>query len=430
MKKVLIITYYWPPAGGAGVQRWLKLSKYLPESGWMPVIYTPDVAESPVDDPTLLADVRDDMQIIRRPIWEPYHIYKWLTGKKKSERVNAGFLHEGKPPVWRERISVWIRGNFLIPDPRCFWIRPSVRYLTRFLKEHPVDAIISTGPPHSMHMIALKLKQKTGLPWVADFRDPWTKIDFYHRLQLTRWADKRHRKLERQVLHTADAVLTIGWNSAEEFRQLGAVDPKVVPNGYDPDDFKDLPKFQYDKFTITHAGVMNDDRNPALLWEALSELVKNHDGFEKDLEIRLIGKVDFTVKEALEKAGLISCTRLIPYLTHHDAVRAMASSAVLLLSINNSPTAPGILTGKLFEYLAVGRPVLCISPVKGDSERVLSETQRGICAGYPEGPSVKGLIEKLYADFKNQQLEVPGEAPANYTRTGQAATVAAILNSL
>ncbi|HRZ42217.1 MAG TPA: glycosyltransferase [Bacteroidales bacterium] len=430
MKKVLIITYYWPPAGGAGVQRWLKLSKYLPDSGWMPVIYTPEVAESPVDDPTLIADVREDTEVIRRPIWEPYHIYKWLTGKKKSERVNAGFLHEGKPPVLRERLSVWIRGNFLIPDPRCFWIRPSVRYLSGYLKDHPVDAIISTGPPHSMHMIAMKLKRKTGIPWVADFRDPWTKIDFYHRLQLTHWADTRHRKLERQVLGTADAVLTIGWNSAGDLRQLGAANPMVVPNGYDPADFSELPPFRYEKFTITHAGVMNDDRNPKLLWEALAEMVSQREEFRKDLVIRLIGKVDFTVKESLNKAGLTSNTEIIPYLTHHEAVREMAKSAVLLLSINQSPTAPGILTGKLFEYLAVGRPILCVSPVQGDSERVLSETRRGVCAGYPGGPSLKGLVEKLYSDFQDHLLAVPGEPPANYTRSGQAATVAGILDRL
>jgi glycosyltransferase involved in cell wall biosynthesis len=429
-KRVLIITYYWPPAGGAGVQRWLKMSKYLPLSGWLPVIYTPEQTESPVDDPSLQQDVHPDITVLKTPIWEPYHIYKWLTGKKKGVRVNAGFLHEEKTHSFREKLSVWIRGNFLIPDPRCFWIRPSVRFLVKYIEENPVNAIISTGPPHSMHMIAMRLNALTGIPWIADFRDPWTRIDFYHRLQLTQWADRRHHSLEKKVLTRARALLTISWSSADEFRQLGAANPVVIPNGYDPEDFRELPPFRYGKFTITHAGVMNDDRNPELLWKALSEMVKRHEKFRNDLTIRLIGKVDFTVKESLEKAGLMPFAEIIPYLTHHEAVHAMASSAVLLLSINNSPTAPGILTGKLFEYLAVGRPILCISPVQGDSARVLAETGRGICAGYPGGPAVTDLLEKLYADFQNRQLEVPGDPPANYTRSGQAAAVAEILNSL
>ena len=180
MRRVLIITYYWPPSGGSGVQRWLKMSKYLPENGWQPVIYTADDAEYPVEDKSLEKDVAPETEVIRRPIVEPYSFYKKFLGIKKGEKVKAGFINEGaKKTGWKESLSVWLRGNLFIPDARCWWIKPSVRYLKKYLKEHPVDAMISTGPPHSMHLIARALHKKFNIPWVADFRDPWTDIDFY-----------------------------------------------------------------------------------------------------------------------------------------------------------------------------------------------------------------------------------------------------------
>ncbi len=430
MKRVLIITYYWPPAGGAGVQRWLKMSKYLPEFGWLPVIYTPERTEAPVEDASLLKDVREDLEVVRRPIWEPYMFYKWLVGKKRGERVNAGFLHEGKPPALAERISVWVRGNLLIPDPRCFWIRPSVRYLKNYLKEHPVDAVITTGPPHSMHMIGLGIKKHCGLPWIADFRDPWTKIDFYYRLKLTRWADRRHRALEKQILKNANEMVTIGWSSAEDFRELGAPNPVVITNGYDHQDFEETYEYSHSNFSITHAGVMNDDRDPVLLWEALRDLVMEVEGFDRDLRIRLIGKVDYTVNESLQKYGLNKYVERIPYLEHPDAVREMAQSAVLLLSINNTPEARGIVTGKLFEYIASRRPVLCISPVKGDSERIITESGAGVCVGYKGASSVKEELLRYYDLFRKKELFINKSTTTGYSRKEQAGQFADLLNSL
>ncbi|MBE9481851.1 MAG: glycosyl transferase family 1, partial [Bacteroidetes bacterium] len=174
MKKVLIITYYWPPSGGAGVQRWLKFVKYLREFGWEPIVYTPENPEAPDIDNSLEKDIPDNLTVIKRKIWEPYTAYKKFIGQEKEQKINAGFLSENKKPKLSENISVWIRGNFFIPDARKFWIKPSVKFLTNYLKNNPVDAMISSGPPHSMHMIALGLKQRLGIPWLADFRDPWT----------------------------------------------------------------------------------------------------------------------------------------------------------------------------------------------------------------------------------------------------------------
>ena len=195
MKRVLIITYYWPPSGGSGVQRWLKMSKYLPENGWQPVIYTPEDGEFPIIDTSLEKDVCPEAEVVKRPIVEPYTLYKRFVGMRAEEKVKVGFTDEsGKQKGWKARLSMWIRGNLFIPDARCWWIRPSVRFLLKYLKDNPVDAIISTGPPHSMHLIALRLKAKLGLPWIADFRDPWTDIDFYNELRLTQWADCKHHR--------------------------------------------------------------------------------------------------------------------------------------------------------------------------------------------------------------------------------------------
>ena len=217
MKRVLIITYYWPPSGGSGVQRWLKMSKYLPEYGWQPVIYTAENAEYPVEDPSLEKDVPPEAEVIRQPITEPYRFYKKFLGLKKEQRVKMGFIDEsGQQKGWKERLSVWVRGNFFIPDARCWWVKL------------PVDAIISTGPPHSMHLIAMKLKEALGLPWIADFRDPWTEIDYYDKLHLTKRADRKHHRLEHEVLTKADKVVTVAPDGARLIENLGGKDVASV----------------------------------------------------------------------------------------------------------------------------------------------------------------------------------------------------------
>jgi len=216
-KKALIITYYWPPGGGAGVQRWLKFVKYLREFGWEPVIYTPENGEMPVIDSSLEKDVPDGVTVIRRPIWEPYSLYKKFVGAGKDEKINTGFLTEKKRPGLAEKLSVWMRGNLFIPDARKYWIKPSVKFLRSYLKKNPVDVIISTGPPHSMHMIALPLSRELNVPWVADFRDPWTNIDYYKDLKLTKSADRKHHQMEKEVVTGATGIVVVGQRMKEEF---------------------------------------------------------------------------------------------------------------------------------------------------------------------------------------------------------------------
>ncbi len=400
MKRVLIITYYWPPSGGAGVQRWLKFVKYLRNYGWEPVIYTPENPEYPETDHSLEKDVPKGLEVVKQPIWEPYEAYKKLLGQKKGEKINAAFLSEKKKNSLLENFSVWIRGNFFIPDARKFWIKPSVKFLTAYLEKNPVSAVVSTGPPHSMHLIAMEVCRRMKLPWLADLRDPWTNIDFYKDLKLTKKADALHRKLEKQVLSRAGEVTVISRSMAEDCRRIYERKYEVITNGYDPGD-TDIshPPTPDKKFSIAHIGTLVSTRNPETLWIALKELIAGDSKFAGDLEIKLVGKVDYKVMESIKEYGLEGFLRKIDYLPHDEVVRCQQESAVLLLIINNTPNAKMILTGKFFEYLAAKRPILCLGPADGDAAAILSETHAGLLAGFGDAIAMKNNIRSLYKDY-------------------------------
>ena len=282
MKRVLVISYYWPPSGGSGVQRWVKFAKYLPAEDWQPVIYTPENPELTSTDKTLADEIPPEAEVIRTRITEPYGIYRALTGKKgeekgKQEEVNP--ISGGKKSVL-QKISLFIRGNFFIPDPRCMWIRPSVRFLTKYLKEHPVDIIVSTGPPHSMHLIAMKVAEKTGLPWIADFRDPWTRMFYFKHLPLTSWARRRHAGLEKKVLDSASAIVTVTGPLKKEFESMTPTPVHCITNGYDESDFDQI--IEPDGFfNITHTGLFAGDGNPAALWKVLADKCRTDSQFRE-----------------------------------------------------------------------------------------------------------------------------------------------------
>jgi len=438
MKKALIITYYWPPSGGAGVQRWLKFVKYLREFGWEPVVYTPENPESPINDDSLEKDVPDGVTVLKTRIWEPYHAYKRFIGQKKGEKINAAFLSESKKPKKSEKIAVWIRGNFFIPDARAFWVKPSVKYLTEYLQKNPVDVIISTGPPHSMHLIAEKLKEKLSLPWVADFRDPWTNIDFYSDLMLTKGSDRKHKKLELEVLQKADAVIAVGQTMKQELADIlqKAVPQKkdkfyFIPNGYDPDDYTERNSIVLDKkFSMAHIGSLDKSRNPKLLWKVLSELIKKNADFAKDLEIKLVGKVDIAVQDDIGKYGLKTYLNKISYLTHKEVTTLQEQAQVLLLLVNKTPNAKGIITGKFFEYMAARRPILVIGPVGGDVDKILTETKVGLLADYDDAATLEKNILEYYSLYKAGNLTSSGTNIEKYSRKSLTGEMANVLNTI
>jgi glycosyltransferase involved in cell wall biosynthesis len=436
MKKVLILTYYWPPAGGAGVQRWLKFVKYMRQYGWEPVVYTAENGEMPVIDESLSQEIPPGLTVLKTPIWEPYTIYKRFIGRKKDDKINAAFLSEHKKAGLMEKISVWIRGNFFIPDARRFWIRPSIRYLSDYIRRQDIRYVISTGPPHSMHLIARGLLRKhPALKWIADFRDPWTNIDFYEKLMLSRRADRKHHRQELDVLKQASLVLSVGKTMSAEFREMylraGGTDPnkfRVITNGFDEEDMPEPASYNKNEtFSIAHIGTLVKDRNPDVLWRVLSALVKEDPAFARQLEIRLVGKVDIYVREQISHYGLDGFVKKIGYLPHREVTAEQRSARVLLLLVNNTRNARGILTGKFFEYMASGTPILAIGPEDGDLAEIMNETSSGLISGFGDEETLRQNILAFYRGEKPPRNE---EAIHAYSRRKLTARLCDFLDEL
>ncbi len=430
MKKVLIITYYWVPSGGAGVQRWVKFTKYLRDFGFEPIIYTPENPEYPSIDESFKKDIPSDIQIIKTNIWEPYNIYRNLAGKK-GEKINAGFISENKKQSWKDKLSIWIRGNFLIPDPRKFWIKPSVKFLTNFIAENDIEVVITTGPPHSMHMIGSGLKKKLPqLKWIADFRDPWTNIDFYKELNLTKISDKIHHHLERKVVQTADSVVVVSQGMQQEFEALSPKRLKVITNGYDESDVEKSAVELDNKFSISHIGTLNAARNPKTIWEVLNEMCTENPDFKNDLQIQLVGKVDFSVLEDIRLNNLDEQLQKTDYLSHSEAIAKQQSSQLLLLLINNSGNAKGILTGKFYEYLAAKRPILAVGPTDGEAAIVLAETKAGEMVDFNDEKAAKSVIQHFYNQYKSGNLKIESSSIEKFSRRSLTGELSKLINSL
>jgi len=431
MHKVLIITYYWPPSGGAGVQRWLKFAKYLRDFGWEPVIYTPSNPEFPLLDETLARDIPAGIEVISTPIWEPYEFYKKITGKKSAAKIDSGFLNHKKAPGLVEQLSVWIRGNLFIPDARKVWIKPSVRFLVKYLNNNHIDAIVSTGPPHSMHLIAMGITKRANIPWLADFRDPWTDIDYYKELKISAFADKKHKKLELQTISGCDAMVVVSSDMKENYERMGGNNVNLITNGFDADDMDVQEVVRDTKFSISHIGTLPPSLNLKGLWQVLSDLSELLPSFRNDLEIKLIGKVDSSVTDDISAFNLASQFTGIEYVTHDKAALLMKQSAILLLAINkDSPNAKGILTGKFFEYLASCRPILAIGPSDGDLARILEESEAGFISEYDDLEQLKKIVLRLYTKYLDHDLNNSPKGIEKYSRKNLTAALAGVLNKM
>jgi glycosyltransferase involved in cell wall biosynthesis len=431
MKKVLIITYYWPPMGGGGVQRWLKTTKYLRDYGWEPIIFTTQNGEATAIDVEMLKEVPDGVETIKVPIWEPFGLYKKITGKKKGQKLVQGMDQDSSGSQFLQNLSIWIRGNFFIPDARKFWIKPGSKSLEKYLETNQVDAIVSTGPPHTTHMIALEVCQKINIPWLSDFRDPWSNIDFYHKLKLTKWADRKHKRLEQEVLKKSSEVVTVSSSWAADFFKISGRMPVVITNGYDPADFINSGKVELDKmFTITHAGSLNDDRNPHALWKVLNELCRDIKGFKADLVVKFIGQVASSALEELTVSGLSDNFEGIENLPHHEVVEILIRSQLLLLPLNDTPNIDGVIPGKLYEYIGAQRPIVCIGKPDGDAANIIYETNAGKVSDFKDTDSLKATIKEYYQQFKTNNLKVESRGYEKYSRKLLAGQIAEELNKI
>jgi glycosyltransferase involved in cell wall biosynthesis len=392
-KKILILTYYWPPSGGTGVQRWLHFTRYLKELGWDPIIFTPSNPEAPVQDSKLLAQIPEGIEVLKLPIWEPTQLYMRLNGNK-GKQLQTGFMQESKKkPGLLQRFALYVRANIFIPDAKMTWVKPASRYLIDYLKTNEVAALISTGPPHTMHLIARNVKRATKLPWLADFRDPWTQIDWFEQLPLNRWGLAKHQALEKSVLLEADRLTIVSNNWQQQTQALCGRDVALVTNGFAPEDFAAFQQQPDPYFTILHTGSINKDRNPSALWKSLGRFTQNNPEFAAKLRIRLIGALDASVRTDLEEAGLMPYTYLENFVPHARVIEELSACSLLLLPINNVKNQMGIIPGKVFEYLASEQPILAIGPIEGDSATILRKQAGTHIVGFQDSIDWTTIIE-------------------------------------
>lgn len=436
MKRVLIISYYWPPTGGSGVQRWVKFAKYLPSEGWQPVIYTPENPEQLAVDASLEAEIPAEAEVIKTPITEPYEIYKKVLRKSghSKEAVEVNPVN-AQNKSFLQKVAMWVRGNFFRPDPRCMWIGPSVRYLKKYLQEHPVDLIVSTGPPQSMHLIGRRLALETGLPWVADFRDPWTKIFYFKHLSMTRGTERWHKKMEKKVLDDASVVVAVSPLVQQEFQSMTQTPVELITNGFDECDFASEKCHEAEggpdrEFCITHTGLFAADGNPTVLWEVLGEKCMVDEVFRKALRIKLIGKTDDNIIAALNQAGLQDAVEDLGYQPHTEAVTQQRKASLLILPLRKEPEYKAVLPGKLFEYLASWRPVLGIGQPDGAMSMILNTTKTGVVLDWEDKASIARYIDFCWERHLAGKLTVEDADISQFTRRNLTRRMAELFNSI
>ncbi|CAL43863.1 glycosyltransferase family 4 protein [Flavobacterium psychrophilum] len=413
MKKVLIITYYWPPAGGPGVQRWLKFVKYLPDYNIQPIVYIPENPTYPIIDEGLISEVSEQAIILKNKIIEPYQLAS-VFSKKSTKGISSGIIPNQKKQSFIQKILLLVRGNLFIPDARILWVKPSVKYLEKYISENNIDTIITSGPPHSLHLIGLKLKQNLNVKWFADFRDPWTTIGYHSALKLSSYAEKKHKNLERKVLNTADTIIVTSKTTKTEFQAITTKPIEVITNGYD---VENISKQTLDeKFTLAHIGSFLSDRNPIILWESLSELVAENEKFATLFQLKLIGKVSQEILDTIDGFNLNSYVNNLGYVSHKEAIEHQKKSQVLLLIEIDSEDTKSIIPGKLFEYMVSERPIIGIGPKGSDFAEIITETNTGVFFTYNEKEKLKKQILSYFELYLTQKLTVSAVGLQQYSR--------------
>ncbi|MGL4582851.1 MAG: glycosyltransferase family 4 protein [Flavobacterium sp.] len=413
-KKVLIISYYWPPAGGPGVQRWLKFVKYLPSFDIEPIVYVPDNPSYPLIDTNNKSEVDPSIIVLKQPINEPYRKARLVSGKN-TDTLSAGIIPDKKKQTFTDKLLLWVRGNFFIPDARVSWVKPSVAYLADYLKQNKdIETVITTGPPHSMHLIGMALKEQLNLQWIADFRDPWTTIGYHKELKLNESSTAKHLELEKEVLNKADQIIVTSKTTKKEFQEKTSKPITVITNGYDITSLGKIPLDE--KFSLAHIGSFLSERNPRILWKAISELRKENKAFKEAFQLKLVGKVSAQVLDAIKEFKLEDCVLNLGYVDNVEALRQMRASQVLLLIEIDSEDTKAIIPGKLFEYMASERPILGIGPEESDFFDIVKETNTGKVVLYSEKDKLSEILLEYFELYQKQQLKVFGMGLQYYSR--------------
>ena len=423
-KKILIISYYWPPAGGPGVQRWLKFAKYLPEFNISPVLFVPENANYPINDNSLKSEVSKDLEIIKLPIFELSNFFPSL---KSLNSIRSGNISKNKNQSILQKVVFFIRGNFFIPDMKIFWKRNSVNFLKNYLSENNIETIITTGPPHSIHLIGLELKRKLNINWISDFRDPWVNLNYLNRFHLLPFVKEYHKKLRDKVINNSDAVIVTSKRLKDLYSEINSSIFQVT-NGYD----YNKPVIKLDKkFSISHVGSLYNERNPEFLWDIIDELSENLQGFKEDLQINLIGNNNKKIKQNLSKRVFNDCVVCYDYVEHKKAIEFMCSSQVLLMLEVDDDESSYAIPGKLFDYLNSNRPIISIGPEQSEVREILSNTGSGKFFNYKDYNSLKLYLEKLYENYVNNlSISDNNYNIDNYNRKNLTSKLVEIINKI
>ena len=394
MKNVLVITYYWPPAGGPGVQRTLKFVKYMKEFGWNPIVLCPESGDYPILDSSHEADTRN-IKVYKQNFFEPHNLYKKLKGMKETEQITTTVLTD-KSNSFIDKLSKWIRLNLFIPDARMGWIYSKNKFINRIFEENEIDLIYSSGPPHSAHLVARKWAKKKKCPYAVDLRDPWTDFVSYQENKRSFFATKLDKSLEEKVLTKAEKVIVISPSMKESYLKYKESDLiEVITNGFDEEDFENNTTEPVE-FNWTYSGNLDKNRVPYPLLDAVSEFNKIHPNV---IKLSFVGRQCPELHEYIKKLEIETSCEIEDYVSHKEAIKRVQSTFGLVLVIDNVPNNESFLTGKIFEYIGAKKRIIGIGPTKGDAAKVLNESSAGEMFSYNDSASILEYLKKSYKDF-------------------------------
>jgi hypothetical protein len=394
VKKVLIITYHWPPSGGITVLRCLKFVKYLREFGWEPIVFTAENPSYQFLDYTNEKDIPEGLEVHKVPIFEPINLFKKLSGRKQNQPLQNITSNSAKKKTIVDTLGMWVRGNFFIPDARYRWIKPSVKYLENYLQKNRVDAILTDGPPHTNTVIGLQLAKKFTIPWLADFQDPWTQVDYYDKLYIGKRADRKHKALEQDVFKTAKKITIASPTWKKDLESIGAKNVDVIYYGFDEPEFANFQSIESKKFTFFHGGLLGEDRNPTSFLSALNQLLIEYPQLKSTIEMKLAGEVDHAVRESIRMNDLDGLTEYMGMIPRQNVLDEYAKASMLLLPINKAANAKGRIPGKLFEMLRTRKPILVFGPDDGDVKSIVENKQLGKSFDYSDELLIYAYLKK------------------------------------
>lgn len=402
MKKVLILSYYWPPGSGPGVQRWLKFCKFLPGFGWQPTVVTVKNGSYPSTDPSLENDIPNDLKVVKTKTMEPFTVYNALRGKKGKSVEVAMASVKGKQSTFA-KFANYVRSNYFIPDARVGWNTFAYKAAKKEIEQNCPDIIITTGPPHSTHLVGLRLKEEFGIKWVVDFRDPWTTIYYNQFLLRTKSSSEKDLSYENEVLKKADLVLTASPGITEDLISRNK-NTYTIPNGFDEDDFIKVSAKLSNKFRMSYVGNLKPVQNTVSVWKALRELCNENEKFKHAFEFEITGNIADEVLDGLKENDILDHVLIKKFVPHKDAISRMLSSHVLFLPIPIDEGNKRILTGKIFEYLATQRPILSVGPKDGNAAEILANCDQLPMCDYDDISQIKSQILDLFLLFQKDQF--------------------------